>query len=106
MTAERAYELLADKRAKGPVKRTARKLLPRRRRPEDRREAGAGQEDGGEEDLVNPLVIAATMAQRGMLTTEPAAPPRRSTDIARDLGMSPLVGEVRQAALGHRSGSP
>ena len=32
---------------------------------EDRREAGAGQEDGGEEDLVNPLVIAATMARRG-----------------------------------------
>ena len=40
ITPERGYELLAEKRAKGPAKKTAKKA----------RQEGAGQEDGGEED--------------------------------------------------------
>ena len=61
ITPERGYELLAEKRAKGPAKKTAKKA-PAKKAPakktrgqedggeEDRREEDGGEEDDGQED--------------------------------------------------------
>ena len=45
ITDERASELLADRRARGPVKKVAKKAAPRRRRQEGARQEGRGQEE-------------------------------------------------------------
>ena len=97
ITPERGYELLAEKRAKGPAKKTAAKKAPAKktRGEEGRREEDGRQEDRGEED-----------DDGGQEDRRPRRPPRRRRPRPRTAGVrrgrpARRGGVKRAACAGH-----